>query len=157
VAPGQAFAVAFGLAFLILGGGYVMVRSHQEAERHRENRDAPQSTIWLFVDRGFTVLFVSGALYLGTSGLIDGWPNFFIAAGLSTLLYVQALKRAFGLNPSVLRIMCSAYVLAGVLSGIGSALYGGRLGTLGAILSVAWAATWLSISKAIWRVEKVRN
>lgn len=57
MALGQAFAVAFGLAFLILGGLYVMVRSEQAAERQRENPGGPQSAAWLLAHRVISISF----------------------------------------------------------------------------------------------------
>jgi hypothetical protein len=151
VAVGHAFAVAFGLVFLILGGLYVMVRSEQATQRERENPGGPHSTGWLLAHRVITVLFVGVALYAGTWLLIHSRPNVFFAAGLATLLYAHALKQAFGLKPAVLRTTWSAYVLAGLLGGIGSALHGGPIGIIGAILSLVWATAWLWIVKTIWR------
>jgi hypothetical protein len=148
---GQAFAVAFGLVFLILGGLYVVVRSEQAAERQRENPGGPQSTVWLLAHRVITISFVGVALYTGTWLLIHRRPNVFFAAGLAIWLYARALKNAFGFNLAVLRTTWSANVLTGLLCGVGSALHGGPIGIMGAILSLVWATVWLWMLKIFWR------
>ena len=114
MAVSQAFAVAFGLAFLILGGLYVCVRSEQAAQRHRENPAVPQSRVWLLAQRAVTALFVTLSLCGGTFLLVIGRPKFF-RAGVATLIYSQALEPTFGLKPAVLRAKWSAFVLAGLL------------------------------------------
>jgi hypothetical protein len=150
MAVSQAFAVAFGLVFLILGGLYVMVRSEEAAQRHSEHPGGPQSTVWLLAHRVLTVLFVGMFLCVGTWLLIHFRPNVFLAVGLAILFYAHALKHAFGLKVAVLRTTWSAYVLAGLLCGVGSAVHGGIIGILGAILSLVWATAWLWMLKIIW-------
>jgi hypothetical protein len=151
MAVGQAFAVAFGLTFVILGGLYVVFRSGLAAQRQRENPAVPQSTIWLIADRGLTVLLVALLLYVGTFLLIHPSPNVFFAAGVATSVYGQALLKAFGLKPWVLRATWSAYVLAGLLCGVGAALHGGPVGIFGVTLSLVFSAFWLWALTIIWR------
>jgi hypothetical protein len=151
MAPAQAFAVAVGLTFLILGSLYVIVRSEQAAERQRENPGAPQSTAWLLAHRVISISFAGVAVSAGTWLLMHGRPNVFFAAGLATLLYAHALKHALGLTLAVLRTTWSAYVLTGVLCGLGSVLHGGPVGLIGAILSLVWATVWFWMLKIIWR------
>lgn len=74
---GKAFAVAFGLAFLILGGLYLVYRSESVAQKQRENPALPQPKVWLLVHYGVTALFVALLLYTGTLVLMIGVPNYF--------------------------------------------------------------------------------
>jgi hypothetical protein len=151
MAVGQAFAIAFGLVFLIFGGMYVMVRGEQAAQRQRENPGGSQSTVWLLAHRAISLSFAGVALSAGTWLLAHGRPNLFFAAGMATLLYAHALKNALGFTPAVLRTTWSAYALTGLLCGVGSALHGGPIGIIGAMLSLVWATAWLWMLKLIWR------
>lgn len=148
---GQAVAIAFGLAFLVLGALYVVIRSALTTQDQRENPAIPQSNVWLIAHRGLTAFLVALLLSAGTFLLINASPNFFFAAGVATSLYGQALLKAFGVKPRVLRATWSAYVMAGLLCGVGSALHGGPIGFVGVALSLVFSAFWLWAFTRIWR------
>src|SRR5262249_46769609 len=140
MAVGQAVAAAFGLAFLILGGLYVVIRSGLAAQRQRENPAVPQSAVWLIAHRGLTALFVALLLCAGTVVLIHPSPNVFFSAGVAASIYAPALRQAFGLKLWVLQATWSAYVLTGLLCGVGSALHGGPIGIFGVTISLVFTA-----------------
>ena len=152
MAAGQAFAVAVGLVFLILGGLYVIVRSEQAAQHQREHPDLPQSKVWLLTHRAMTIFFVGISLSVGTWLLTHGRPNVLFAAGVATLCYANAVSQAFGLNAVTLRVKWSVYALGGSLCAVGSALHGGPVGILGATLALLMSAFWFWMAKIIWRV-----
>ena len=128
-----------------------MFRSSLAAQRKRENPAIPQSKVWLIADRGVKAFLVALSLCAGTLLLIHRVPNVFFAAGVATSIYGQALLMAFGLKPRVVRATWSAYVLAGLLCGVGSALHGGPIGILGVTLSLVFSGLWLWALKIIWR------
>jgi drug/metabolite transporter (DMT)-like permease len=66
----QAFAVAFGLAALILGGLYVTAYSNLVAQRQREYPAVPQPTAWLVVHNALSVFSVILLISVGTWVLI---------------------------------------------------------------------------------------
>lgn len=149
----QAFGVAFGLAFLILGGLYLLFRSEQVAHQQRENPALPQPKVWLLVHYGLTVLFVAFLLSTGTRVLIIGYPNYFLGVGLAIYIYAVALNRVIGLrSPAGFRVQCLAYVLAGALCAVGAVLHGGRIGVLGAIGSLVLVSPWLWALTTFWRL-----
>jgi hypothetical protein len=90
VAVGQAFAIAFGLVFLILGGLYVFARGN------RQNPDAPQPLWWRVVRLGVTIVQVTFLVYVGTIVLSNGAPNYFLSAGVATICYGEAIAVASG-------------------------------------------------------------
>ena len=85
---GKALAVAFGLAFLILGGWYLLFRSESVAQKQRESAP-PQPKVWLLVHYGVTALFVALLLYTGTLVLMIGVPNYFVGGGLAIYIYAE--------------------------------------------------------------------
>ena len=119
---GNALAVAFGLAFLILGSLYLLFRGGQVAQQQRENPALPQPRVWLLVHYGFIAFVVATCLYGGTFFLISRFPNYFIAVGAAIWFYAQALRRGLGLRflQAGLRGECLANVLAGSLCAVGS-------------------------------------
>jgi hypothetical protein len=152
---GQAFAIAFGLAFLILGGLYLVFRSESVAQKQRENPALPQPKGWLLVHRGFIAFVVAVHLYAGTFFLINGFPNYFVAVGAAIMFYAQALRRGLGLRflHAGLRVESLANVAGGSLCAVGSVLHGGPIGALGAIGSLVWVTTWLWVLKTFWKLE----
>jgi hypothetical protein len=150
MAVGQAFAVAFGLAFLMLGGLYVVFRSGLATQRRRDAPTVPEPTGWLIAGRGLTAFMV--ALFLGAGAflLLHPAPNVFFAAGVAAWLSGQAMMRAFGFTRTALRATWSAYVLGGLLCAAGAGLHGGTAGILGVTLSLAFSAFWL------WALTMVR-
>lgn len=150
---GKAFAVAFGLAFLILGGLYLVYRSESVAQKQRENPALPQPKVWLLVHYGVTALFVALLLYTGTLVLMIGVPNHFVGVGLAIYIYAVALNRVIGLrSPAGFRVQCLAYVLAGALCAFGAVLHGGPIGALGAIGSLVLVSPWLWALTTFWRL-----
>jgi hypothetical protein len=154
MAVGRAFAVAFGLAFLVLCGLFVMFRSGLAAQRLRENPASPRLSVWLIVHRSLPAFMVALTLGVGTFLLIYPASNVVVRAGVGTLAYAQALlmaRHVIGVKPWVLRTAWSVNVLGGLLCSVGSALHGGAIGIVGVTLSLAFSAFWLWLLRAIWR------
>ena len=152
MAADQAFAVAFGLAFAVLGGLYVLVRSEQAAQRARENPTLEDSKFWLLAHRIVTIVVVGMLLIAGSWLLAHGQPNVPFAAGMATLFYAKGVSHAFGFSPARLRVTWSGYALAGLLCAAGSMIYGGPIGILGMAGSLAFSAFWLWMARMTWRM-----
>ena len=142
---GQAFAVAFGLVFLVLGGLYVFARSHGEKP------DDPQPTWWVALRASATIGTVIFLVYVGTLVLANDAPNYFLSAGAAVFCYGEAISVASGkvFKPSILRIRWLVFALTFSLFAVGAADEGGPVGIGGAILSVLVATFWW------WLVVKI--
>ena len=134
----QAFAVAFGLVFLVLVGLYFLARSSSE------NADAPQPIWWRAVRGGVTIVMVTFLICGGTVVLLNGAPNYFLSAGVAAFCYGLAITVSSGrkFKPSILRIRWLASAMMFSLWAIGAAVEGGPVAMLGAILSLMVATFW---------------
>src|SRR2546427_146911 len=80
---GQAFAIAFGLTFAILGFLHIVWRS--------DGHDRTASTLRVLL----TALFVSMWFGSGTFPLLMSEPNVLIGAGSGMFAYTSGFKRGF--------------------------------------------------------------
>jgi hypothetical protein len=146
---GQAFAVAFGLAFAVFGFLYIVWRSG--------GRDKTASIL-----RGmFTALRVGTSVGAGTLFLLMREPNVLIGVGAAILFYTDAFKNGFvGWHhrieaPSIsalkamLRIHSLGNLVSASLCGIGCVIYGGPIGVLGAFAALYWALLHLWVLKRV--------
>ena len=81
---GQAFAFAFGVAFVVLGLLYVTSRA--------AGRDRTASVLSALL----TGLFVSMMVWVGTFALLMSEPNVLIGVGMAILAYASAFRTGFG-------------------------------------------------------------
>lgn len=135
---GQAFAFAFGLAFVVLGFLYLVWRS--------AGRDQTASILRALL----TGLSVSMLVGTGTFFLLVREPSVLIGVGLAIFAYAAAFKTGFmgwhhlGQTSSLssfkamFRVYSSANLVAACLSGIGCVIYGGPVGVLGAFVALYW-------------------
>ena len=135
---GQAFAFAFGVAFVVLGLLYVTSRA--------AGRDRTASVLSALL----TGLFVSMMVWVGTFALLMSEPNVLIGVGMAILAYASAFRTGFGAwrhlgrtsslssFKAMFLISCSANVIAAFLSSIGCVIYGGPVGVLGFFVALYW-------------------
>lgn len=146
---GQAFVVAFGLAFAVLGFLYITWRS--------TGRDWTASVLRSLL----TAIVASVFVGTGTFFVFVREPNFLIAVGVAVYAYASAFKRGFmgwrhaGQALSVAnmtrmsRVYAAANLVAATLCGIGCLTYGGAIGVLGVFVSLYWIVLHL------WMLNRV--
>lgn len=134
----QAFVIAFGLAFTVLGFLYIAWRS--------TGRDRTASILRSLL----TGVLVAVLIGTGTFFLLAGEPNVLIRTGIAVYAYASAFRRGFmgwrhaGRSLSLenittkSRVYAAANVVAATLCGIGCLTYGGAIGVLGALVSLYW-------------------
>ena len=144
---GQAFALAFGLAFTILGFLYIAWRS--------AGRDQTASILRALL----TALSVSMLVGTGTFFLLVREPNVLIAVGMAIFGYASAFKTGFmgwhhlrqapslSTFKAMFRVYSSGNLVAACLFGIGCVIYGGPVGVLGAFVALYWALLHLWLLK----------
>jgi len=152
---GQAFGVAFGLAFAVLGFLYIVWRS--------AGHDQTASILRALL----TALSVSMWVGAGTFFLLVRQPNVLIGVGIAFFAYAAAFRDAFlgwrhlGQTPplSTLKTMFRIYSLgnlvAACLCGIGCVIFGGPIGALGALAALYWTLLHLWFFKRVTADEAV--
>jgi hypothetical protein len=150
--PGQALGIALLFALAVLGFHLILWRS-----------TAPDKT-GSYLRRVMNALSVSMLAGGGTGFLLLGEPNVVIAVAGGILFYSSAFNHGFmawheyqgrtSSHPSLrsmLRFYFGARAVAGCVCAIGSLIYGGAMGLLGAFLSAWWSLFHFWVLKRVTR------
>jgi hypothetical protein len=147
--PGQALGIALVIVLAVIGGLYLVWRSHTTG-----------SYLRIVIGASLATMLAAG----GTLFLLHAEPNILIALGGAIASYTWAFKHGFMAwhdyqrrppSYATLKTMFSFYfggnLVAGCVFGIGCLIYGGALGVLGAALCAWWSLFHFWVFKRVRR------